>query len=106
VFVDPGSVKEKRARLVSTRPEPTIYGNCDSWDFIVGKLTHTHSPKTRLTGRCSFATRILSTSYPQSICHSDEQVVDQLWINGGLLKGISHRERTLRFLPSMKAQDA
>ena len=20
-----------------TRPEPTIYGNCDSWDFIVGK---------------------------------------------------------------------
>jgi len=20
-----------------TRPEPTIYGNCDSWDFIVGR---------------------------------------------------------------------
>ena len=20
-----------------TRPEPTIYGNCDSWNFIVGK---------------------------------------------------------------------
>jgi hypothetical protein len=20
-----------------TRPEPTIYGNCESWDFIVGK---------------------------------------------------------------------
>ena len=20
-----------------TRPEPTIYGNCDSWSFIVGK---------------------------------------------------------------------
>jgi len=22
---------------VVTRPEPTIYGNCDSWSFIVGK---------------------------------------------------------------------
>ena len=20
-----------------TRPQPTIYGNCDSWAFIVGK---------------------------------------------------------------------
>ena len=20
-----------------TRPEPTIYGNCDSWEFIVGR---------------------------------------------------------------------
>jgi len=105
VFVDQGSVKEKRARLVSTRPEPTIYGNCDSWDFIVGKLTHMHSPKTRLTGRCSFATQILFTSYPQSICHFGEQVVDQLWISGGLLKGISHREFTQRFLPSIKAQE-
>jgi hypothetical protein len=38
VFVDQGSEKEKRARLVVTRPEPTINGNCDSWDFIVGKL--------------------------------------------------------------------
>jgi hypothetical protein len=29
---------------VATRPEPTINGNCDSWDFIVGKLAHSHSP--------------------------------------------------------------
>jgi hypothetical protein len=29
--------KEKRARRGWTRPEPTIYGNCDSWNFIVGK---------------------------------------------------------------------
>jgi hypothetical protein len=29
--------KEKRARRVRTRPEPTIFGNCDSWNFIVGK---------------------------------------------------------------------
>jgi hypothetical protein len=29
-----------------TRPEPTINGNCDSWDFIVGKKPNTHIPKT------------------------------------------------------------
>jgi hypothetical protein len=29
--------QEKRARRVATRPEPTIIGNCDSWNFIVGK---------------------------------------------------------------------
>jgi len=27
-----------------TRPEPTIYGNCDSWEFIVGKKAVTQSP--------------------------------------------------------------
>jgi len=37
--------KEKRARRVVTRPEPTIYGNCDSWDFIVGKKPSPYSPK-------------------------------------------------------------
>jgi hypothetical protein len=31
------AAKEKRARRGRTRPEPTIYGNCDSWNFIVGK---------------------------------------------------------------------
>jgi hypothetical protein len=37
--------KEKRARLIATRPEPTIYGNCDSWNFIVGKKPCAYSPK-------------------------------------------------------------
>jgi hypothetical protein len=32
-----GCGQEKRARRVATRPEPTINGNCDSWNFIVGK---------------------------------------------------------------------
>mgnify|MGYP006154064271 len=45
MFVDQGPVKEKRARLVATRPEPTIIGNCDGWGFIVGKLAHSHSPQ-------------------------------------------------------------
>jgi hypothetical protein len=26
-----------------TRPEPTSNGNCDSWDFIVGKNPQMHS---------------------------------------------------------------
>lgn len=35
--------QEKRARHCKTRPEPTIYGNCDSWDFIVGKKRPTYT---------------------------------------------------------------
>jgi hypothetical protein len=66
VFVDQGPVKEKRARLVATRPEPTIIGNCDGWGFIVGKLAHSHSPSTRSAGHCLHATRNLLTTYPQN----------------------------------------
>ena len=28
-----------------TRPEPTIYGNCEGWNFIVGKKPEANSPK-------------------------------------------------------------
>ena len=28
-----------------TRPEPTIYANCDSWNFIVGKKLVRNSPE-------------------------------------------------------------
>ncbi|MBK9575202.1 MAG: hypothetical protein IPO43_22215 [Rhodoferax sp.] len=38
--------QEKRARRILTRPEPTIFGNCDSWNFIVGKKGTAYSPKT------------------------------------------------------------
>jgi hypothetical protein len=38
--------KEKRARRKQTRPKPTIYGNCDSWSFIVGKKPGAYSPAT------------------------------------------------------------
>jgi hypothetical protein len=37
--------KEKRARRVVTRPEPTIFGNCEGWNFIVGKKNLEHSQK-------------------------------------------------------------
>jgi len=29
-----------------TRPKPTIYGNCDSWSFIVGKKPRAYSQTT------------------------------------------------------------
>ena len=32
-----------------TRPEPTIYGNCDSWKFIAGKKTCNEMIQTAAT---------------------------------------------------------
>lgn len=40
-------INEKRARRKRTRPEPTIFGNCDSWSFIVGKKAGLHRPENR-----------------------------------------------------------
>jgi hypothetical protein len=33
-----------------TRPKPTIYGNCDSWSFIVGKKPRAYRRIGRQTG--------------------------------------------------------
>ena len=33
-----------------TRPEPTIYGNCDSWSFIVGKKPRAYSARSGREG--------------------------------------------------------
>jgi len=50
--------QEKRARRILTRPEPTIIGNCDSWNFIVGKTVQKQSEKN-----CTLASLQLSNSY-------------------------------------------
>ena len=61
----------KKGASIATRPEPTIYGNCDSWNFIVGKKPRQyrrgdvkagslqasnrnliHSLSTKLVGKC------------------------------------------------------
>jgi hypothetical protein len=35
---------KKKGRVMKvTRPEPTIYGNCDSWSFIVGKTRRAYT---------------------------------------------------------------
>jgi hypothetical protein len=38
--------EEKRARRITARPEPTIIGNCEGWNFIVGKKIE---KRTRVT---------------------------------------------------------
>jgi hypothetical protein len=47
--------KEKRARRVTARPEPTIFGNCEGWSFIVGKKTGSNRAKNSKEGslRCN-----------------------------------------------------
>jgi len=44
---------------VATRPEPTIYGNCDSWSFIVGKKPGTYSPSKTKTSSLQPCNKIL-----------------------------------------------
>jgi len=60
-----------------TRPEPTIYGNCDSWNFIVGKKPWTYSPKNRKT-------RSLQRSNKQFIHNLStplgDNTLDNLWV--------------------------
>jgi hypothetical protein len=44
-----GAHKKKGRVMKVTRPEPTIYGNCDSWSFIVGKTGRAYSRKLTRT---------------------------------------------------------
>ena len=72
--------QEKRARPMVTRPEPTIFGNCDSWDFIVGKKPCTYSRQQR-PGRALYVrNEILSTTYQQIDKGFPEQHVGDLWM--------------------------
>jgi hypothetical protein len=40
--------QEKRARRNTARPEPTIIGKCEGWNFIVGKKI---KKRTRVTAQ-------------------------------------------------------
>jgi hypothetical protein len=44
-----GAHKKKGRVMKVTRPEPTIYGNCDSWNFIVGKTGRAYSRQVTRT---------------------------------------------------------
>ena len=61
-------MKKGRASGV-TRPEPTIYGNCDSWASIVGKKGADLSLVTGKTQALQTHNEILFTSYQQKICN-------------------------------------
>jgi hypothetical protein len=69
-----GAGKEKRARRVVTRPKPTIYGNCDSWSFIVGKKPRAYSRKRGQTGA-------LLTSNMHVIHNLSTRLGGKLWDN-------------------------
>jgi hypothetical protein len=69
--------KEKRARRVRTRPEPTIFGNCDSWSFIVGKKAAVGDRKIFMLDPLQPNNRILSTTYQ----HAADPYLDKLCVN-------------------------
>ncbi|WP_298437077.1 hypothetical protein [Ottowia sp.] len=68
VFELSTATHEKRARPLETRPQPTIYGNCESWNPIVGKKGRPKRQKIWFTPSLHLGNVILSTSYQQILC--------------------------------------
>src|SRR5262245_22512400 len=68
--------KKKGRALKVTRPKPTIYGNCDSWNFIVGKKPRAYSrhpaSQEALQGRNWIVSHSLSTK-------TWGQCLDNMW---------------------------
>ena len=73
-----------------TRPEPTIYGNCDSWRFIVGKKVLAQSPYKSLKPS-------LQASHTEFIhnlsTESAQKQQNNLWVSCGALRGKSSESR-------------
>jgi len=73
-----------------TRPEPTIYGNCDSWEFIVGKKAVAQSPY-------KFLKPPLRPNHTESIhslsTESTRKQQNNLWVSCGTLGGKSSESR-------------
>jgi hypothetical protein len=75
-------MKKGRVRDM-TRPQPTIYGNCDSWDFIVGKNTLAEPSHTPPHCRCNAATKNYQQFINTMIGTTLGQVGRRLWTVGG-----------------------
>ena len=77
-----------------TRPEPTIYGNCDSWGFIVGKkglpVSPAKPPRTPLQAHDTDFIHSLSTE-------SAQKQQNNLWVSCGALGGKSWESRMVVF---------
>jgi len=65
---------------MATRPEPTIIGNCDSWNFIVGKKPAEKSPSDCIQGElpgCN--SEFINNLY--TVCTT--ATLDNLWVSCG-----------------------
>ena len=77
-----------------TRPEPTIYGNCDSWDFIVGKKLKTVSPHQAL----GHTLRVNDRGFIHSLStESLQKQQNNLWVSCGAFGGKSRESRMVVF---------
>ena len=73
-----------------TRPEPTIYGNCDSWRFIVGKKAVAQSPYKSLAP----SLRPCHTELIHNLStESARKQQNNLWVSCGALGGKSWESR-------------
>jgi hypothetical protein len=73
-------MKKGRVELV-TRPQPTIYGNCDSWSFIVG--IKQDFPYLNRVKFCSLQHHNRQNIHKIST-DSKEQHRNKLWVGCGL----------------------
>jgi len=85
---------KKRARRKRTRPEPTIKGNCDSWDFIVGKKAKPQSLEaTKAATLRACNTHVIhnfSTALPM-------HRMDNVWVNSRTMTDVSSTFRIVDF---------
>jgi hypothetical protein len=77
-----------------TRPKPTIYGNCDSWSFIVGK-------KPRAYSYTGLRRRSLRVSNSEVIHNLSTQLGGKVWDNLWAICGSAvHHRKTSRMVVS------
>ena len=60
-----------------TRPEPTIYGNCEGWIFIVGKKPEANRPKIPICLSLRASNRILMHNLSTIL---NCAVLDNVWV--------------------------
>ena len=70
----------KKGASIWTRPEPTIYGNCDSWNFIVGKKPGAHileMAQNKSLRHCN--TKLIHNLYTTQ----NRNLLNKLWVGCG-----------------------
>jgi hypothetical protein len=75
--------QEKRARRITARPEPTIFGNCEGWNFIVGKKNCLHSTQNSNRKKLQHSNRKFMHSLSTKF---EGNYLDKLWAICGALQ--------------------